>query len=1126
MTAHPEQLLRHIRRLASRPAAEPDSDAELLRRFVRCRDEDAFAALVARHGGMVLGVCRRVLRDGHAAEDAAQATFLVLARKAAAIRRPARLAAWLHGTARRLAQACLRAEARRQRREARSLLASPPGPPRSPLDELSAGELLAVVDEEVGRLPEAYRLPVVLCCLEGLSQEETATRLGWTAGSVKGRLERGRARLHSRLARRGIPLAGAFAAVEVARGGAAGMPALLAEATVQAALAFAAGHGAVGAGIPSRVAALTGIGLEGLAGSRVKWALVLLAALALGGTGVLAHQILARQQADAAQQDPLPASANDNGKPRPDGPTAVRADCYGDPLPPGAVARLGTVRFRHGQWVRSLAFSPDGKRIASASADHTIRLWDRDSGREVRRLTGHRDSVNFVAFTAEGKQLISASGYFMPGIAAVKDASVRLWDVKTGLEVRRFPQTSTGQPWAPLALSPDGKLLAAGSENSIELFEVPSSRRRGGCSLPMGHVKSVRFSPDGKRLAAAVESVGVCLFDVGTGQLVWQNADQTTDSYYQAVAFAPDGRTVAAATSVKQPMHLLDAATGKEVRRFEDGHDAAPPLIFSRDGKRLFSNGSGQRGIIWDVATGKPAGALDSPFDTAIFLALSPDANVLAVGGNRTIRLWDTSTGKGIPEPDGAQALISSLAVSPDGKAILTASHFDAEAGARVWDMAPARQRAALAGHQCPVAAFAPDGKTFVAGCFQGTPVLADAATGKKVRAFEGTPNWVDSLAFTPDGKRVIGTTMVDRSIRVWDPSTGKELPALGRLPVGSCKCLAVAPDGRLLATGGMDKVIRLWDIAARKEVGQLTGQEGSIWALAFSPDSREIAAVTAKGEFNFFADGTDRAIRVWEIATGRIVRALEGPADGSWSVAWSPDGRVLATGGEDGVIRLWERMTWQERARLTGHEGPVSALAFTPDGTRLISGSSDTTALVWDLAALGRPARPPGADELPALWADLGGDAARACRAVVALVTVPDLAVPLLTQKVRPVTPPEPERLARLVADLDSDDFGVRQRATRDLEGMGELAEPALKAALAKGPSAELRRRAERLLERLAEPPPDQWAALRAVEVLERIGTPEARRLLKELASAAPGARLTREARASLERLARRPAP
>jgi RNA polymerase sigma factor (sigma-70 family) len=247
------RLISRLHRLAAPPAAEPD--AVLLDRFVRRRDEGAFAELVARHGPLVYGACVRVLADRHAAEDAFQATFLVLARKAASVGRPAALAGWLYGVARRVA---LKARAAGRRDRCQGLpAADPPDPHPDPLAALTARDLLGVLEEEVDRLPEGQRLAVATCCLEGLSQEEAARRLGWTAGAVKGRLERGRARLHARLARRGLTLAAALAAAELARGRAAAWPASLLGATVHAA-ALAAARGEVSAGaVSANVAILT-----------------------------------------------------------------------------------------------------------------------------------------------------------------------------------------------------------------------------------------------------------------------------------------------------------------------------------------------------------------------------------------------------------------------------------------------------------------------------------------------------------------------------------------------------------------------------------------------------------------------------------------------------------------------------------------------------------------------------------------------------------------------------------------------------------------------------------------------------------------------------------------------------
>jgi RNA polymerase sigma factor (sigma-70 family) len=289
MAAGSETLVRYIRGLVIRPEQDEATDAALLGRFIADRDERAFAALVDRHGPLVLQVCRRVLGDVHDAEDAFQAAFLVLARKAATVRPRKALAAWLHGVAHRVARKSRSARVRRLRR-AQPLSEQPPDRHPDPLAELSARELLAVVDEEVRRLPEVYRLPVILCCLEGRSQEEAARQLGLTPGSVRGRLERGRARLHARLLRRGLTLSAALAAAEVSRGSAsAAAVARLVAATVQAAVLFAA-RSTTASGVSAEAAALAGDVIRGMALARLKVAAALLLATCLLATGLVIHR--------------------------------------------------------------------------------------------------------------------------------------------------------------------------------------------------------------------------------------------------------------------------------------------------------------------------------------------------------------------------------------------------------------------------------------------------------------------------------------------------------------------------------------------------------------------------------------------------------------------------------------------------------------------------------------------------------------------------------------------------------------------------------------------------------------------------------------------------------------------
>jgi RNA polymerase sigma factor (sigma-70 family) len=287
MTAGPTSLAHYLRRLALARASEGATDTALLGRFLSERDEAAFAALVSRYGPLVLRVCRRVLGDAHDAEDAFQATFLVLARKAATVQPPEALAAWLHGVAQRVALKARSARAH-QRGRAPLLTLPPANAPCDPLADLSARDLLALVDEEVRRLPEVYRLPVILCCLEGRSLEEAARQLGWTPGSVKGRLERGRARLHDRLVRRGLTLSAALAAVEVSRraASAAGLAGLLLP-TVRAALAFTAPSLSGPGGISPRAAAWAANVATSTALPRLRIAATLVLAASLLSAGYL-----------------------------------------------------------------------------------------------------------------------------------------------------------------------------------------------------------------------------------------------------------------------------------------------------------------------------------------------------------------------------------------------------------------------------------------------------------------------------------------------------------------------------------------------------------------------------------------------------------------------------------------------------------------------------------------------------------------------------------------------------------------------------------------------------------------------------------------------------------------------
>jgi dipeptidyl aminopeptidase/acylaminoacyl peptidase len=377
----------------------------------------------------------------------------------------------------------------------------------------------------------------------------------------------------------------------------------------------------------------------------------------------------------------------------------------------------------------------------------------------------------------------------------------------------------------------------------------------------------------------------------------------------------------------------------------------------------------------------------------------------------------------------------------------------------------------------------------------------------------------VRGVAFSPDGG-LLASIGVDQVLRLRDPATGKEVRSFAGPPGAGSEALGFSPDGKILATNGLEKngqtpAVFLYDVATGKEVRRMVPRGGkSIHALAFSPTG------------TLLASAGDEAVRVWDVATGKERLLLRGHQDAVRAVAFAPDGATLASGSRDRTVRLWDPATGKELRRIEGHRGSVAAVAFSPDGKLLASGASDTTMLVWDLTD-GKAARPqrvgPPAKDPTALWAALASSDARAAdRAAWVLTADPVGASALLRERLQPVRAPDPRRLAQLLTDLDSERFAVREQAAQELERYEGAVKPALARVLEGKPSTEVRRRVEQLLAKLDNPvpSPEVLRALRAVGVLEWIGTAEARRVLERATQGAAEARQTREAKAALERL------
>jgi len=578
----------------------------------------------------------------------------------------------------------------------------------------------------------------------------------------------------------------------------------------------------------------------------------------------------------------------------------------------------------HRDSVTSVAFSPDGRKLATGSWDGAAKLWNIGGGQELATLKGHRSYVFSVAFSPDGKRLATGSW----------DRTVKLWDADTGQELATLKGHGDGV-WS-VAFSPDGKRLATGSrDRTAKLWDAVTGQELTTLKGHGDYVYSVAFSPDGKRLATGSWDHTAKLWDVGAGQeLVTLKGHGNA---VLAVAFSPDGKKLATG-SMDHTVKLWDAAAGHELATLKGHGDEVLSVSFSPDGKKL-ATGSRDRALkLWDAGAGQELATLKGHGDYVTSVAFSPDGKLLATGNaDHTAKLWDAVNGQELTTLKGHGDEVHSAAFSPDGKKLATGSR---DGAAKLWDAVTGRELAILRGHRDGVwsVAFSPDGKALATGGYDGAAKLWDVGGGQVLATLKGHADMVYSVVFSPDGKK-LATGSRDGTAKLWDAVTGRELATL-KGHKSAVYSVAFSPDGRRLVTGSYDRTAKLWDVGGGQELATLKGHGDGVRSMAFSPDGKMLVT----GSY-------DRTIKLWDVGAGQERATFVGHADEVFSAVFSPDGKRLATGSRDRTVKLWDVGSGQELSTLKGHGASVWSVAFSPDGKTLATGSGDHTVKLWRAA-------------------------------------------------------------------------------------------------------------------------------------------------------------------------------
>jgi WD40 repeat protein len=811
-----------------------------------------------------------------------------------------------------------------------------------------------------------------------------------------------------------------------------------------------------------------------------------------------------------------------------------------DPLPDGALARAGTMRLRHLHGVHELRFTPDGKHLASLGSSDGYSLWEIATGKEVRRLG---------SFDLLADDNVPASQPADPGG----------W--RRGLLTRSNAHAD---------LSTDGSVLLYADTDHIRILDAATLRETNRIAFKNGATYAMALSPDGKSLARSTmiggEIIEVTVTATATGKEIHKLRASSLPNVFR---FSADGKYLAGLSN-RGLISLWDVDSGKLIRSYKCQHGSTTAIVFLPGSNKLAS--AACEGVsLWDLRTEEEIATLSLEVDTCA-MALSPDGTTLATTGNLNhIALWDLATGRIKKQwPSGDEGSVTALSFSADGKTLASGA---SDGTIRLWYPPSGHELTPIAHlpHYQPISYLNP-GVILASAPNLRQIARLDGINGKPLKKFSW-PETSGVVAAAPNGKLVALANSERNLIQLWDVEGEKESHRLGSQG-HAATAMTFAADSSMLASVHLDGALHVWNAGTGKQIrridlpsqvaervaffnGRISSQERQLSRikLAISPDNRcligagfngsvfsweiatgklrgrfscgsEITMMTVTAEGRLLATAAEDAVRVWNFDEGKMTHGFISRNGYIATAAFSPSGKLLATGTAEGAVYLYDLETGREKRRFLGHRGIVQKVLFAPHGNTLVSAAADGLLYFWDVDAPAQaPAAPadPQEKRLAEMWAKLAQeDAGDAYQAMRYFGQHPGAAVKFFRQRLQPAPSVSKQRLQQLIAELDHAMYTVRDNASRELISLDAVVEPALATALRTKPSVERSRRIQQVLDKVASlgTAPENLRIARAVEVLERIGSAEARALLQTLTGGADHARLTTAARNALQRL------